>query len=407
MAKDELTPRERRLRYYKRWAFWLIVGGFASTVLYGVASSPDNALDAAMALLFTAAAPFALGALTGFLFGIPKTLQGDSPAITVQQPTTPPTPPTPGALATTTPLPGGPNSQRQVVVTHQVNTNLEQISDWLTKILVGVGLTQLTQLPEAIQSVSEFLSSTMGTCDDGYASPAVIGAILIYFSVAGFLTGYLVTRLVLGPEIKQVEAPDPGAVDRLASPALSPSVGRDDLPISAQDAAAVLQFSLDEMKTTDELIAWGRAQLKREPNSAVQAMERAVQREPGDRRAIENLIFAALYADPPQGFERAIRYAGNFLGRPDRKESPRDAGVYAYLACAYGQQYRYERDKKKAAPGQLAAIREQVIANVRKALDLDPSWKTLFRQVMDPRPGSAEDDLEALRDDPELKALVS
>jgi len=34
------------------------------------------------------------------------------------------------------------------------NTNLEQISDWLTKILVGVGLTQLREIPGQVQRLA-------------------------------------------------------------------------------------------------------------------------------------------------------------------------------------------------------------------------------------------------------------
>src|ERR1700730_13401118 len=55
----------------------------------------------------------ALGWAVGFLFGVPRV--GSTPAST------------------------------------RINTNLEQISDWLTKILVGVGLTQLHKLPTALR----------------------------------------------------------------------------------------------------------------------------------------------------------------------------------------------------------------------------------------------------------------
>src|SRR5438552_685547 len=73
-----------------------------------------------------ALACFAVGVVTGFLFGIPRVLQGTDS----------------GAEATA----HTPYQQR-------VNTNLEQISDWLTKIIVGLGLVQLTKVPGYLSKV--------------------------------------------------------------------------------------------------------------------------------------------------------------------------------------------------------------------------------------------------------------
>jgi hypothetical protein len=45
---------------------------------------------------------------------------------------------------------------------YRPNTNLEQISDWLTKILVGVGLTQLAQVRSGAAVLSEALKPVLG-----------------------------------------------------------------------------------------------------------------------------------------------------------------------------------------------------------------------------------------------------
>src|SRR6266498_647278 len=42
------------------------------------------------------------------------------------------------------------------------NTNLEQISDWLTKILVGVGLTQISEIPTFLEKLSASLEANLG-----------------------------------------------------------------------------------------------------------------------------------------------------------------------------------------------------------------------------------------------------
>jgi hypothetical protein len=86
-----------------------------------------------------AAVATSVGVLLGFLFGIPRTLQQELPPSS--------SPPAPAA---------SPQSPERVFTganwsyQQTVNTNLEQISDWLTKILVGVGFTQLHQLPSQL-----------------------------------------------------------------------------------------------------------------------------------------------------------------------------------------------------------------------------------------------------------------
>ncbi|HEX4699955.1 MAG TPA: response regulator [Actinomycetes bacterium] len=71
------------------------------------------------------------------------------------------------------------------------NSNLEQISDWLTKLLVGAGLVELTNIPGAIGRAGDFLGHLMRL--PGAAAFSVIA--LVYGSGVGFATGYLWTRL--------------------------------------------------------------------------------------------------------------------------------------------------------------------------------------------------------------------
>jgi hypothetical protein len=114
--------------------------------------------------IFIACASAMVGGLLGFLFGIPHTLQ-EEPKTT--------------------------NSTG-----YRANTNLEQISDWLTKILVGVGLTQLNEMPTLMKKVSAFLAGGFG----GHDSGAIALTILVFFTVCGFLFAFLWTRLFLAGE---------------------------------------------------------------------------------------------------------------------------------------------------------------------------------------------------------------
>ena len=64
------------------------------------------------------------------------------------------------------------------------------------------------------------------------------------------------------------------------------------------------------------------------------------------RTLYEGSVFNSLYEDPPRGFQRAIEYAQKYISeQPDYPS----AAIWAYLAAAYGQQYKYERDVNGAA----------------------------------------------------------
>jgi hypothetical protein len=76
----------------------------------------------------------------------------------------------------------------------RVNTNLEQISDWLTKILVGVGLIQLGRIGTGLGSLAVALKPAMGNSP---SSSAAAMAIMVTFALLGFLLGWLWTRIFL------------------------------------------------------------------------------------------------------------------------------------------------------------------------------------------------------------------
>ena len=71
------------------------------------------------------------------------------------------------------------------------NSNLEQISDWLTKILVGAGLVQLATLPDRLSDLGDYLGSDLQLPNGPTASVAVT----VYGAGVGFVFVYLWTRL--------------------------------------------------------------------------------------------------------------------------------------------------------------------------------------------------------------------
>jgi hypothetical protein len=157
--------------------------------------------------------------LLGFLFGIPRFLaRSGSPVATPnaggQQPAQPPPAQNAGGQQAAQPPPaqnaGGQQPAQppaQEAGTQQlaqpppaqdsalgsVNTNLEEISDWLTKIIVGVSLVELQKAQVKLQQAAGFIAQTLG----GSSQTSFAYGLMVYFSICGFLGSYLLTRLYL------------------------------------------------------------------------------------------------------------------------------------------------------------------------------------------------------------------
>ncbi len=75
----------------------------------------------------------------------------------------------------------------------RANTNMEQISDWLTKVLVGAGLVEIKSLPHYLHRAAQYVAGGLGEPPD--AAMSFAAALIVYFCVEGFLGGYLATRM--------------------------------------------------------------------------------------------------------------------------------------------------------------------------------------------------------------------
>ncbi len=132
-------------------------------------SLSDFGSDFSGILLLVSAATLLIGGIFGFLFGIPKLNKAYDPREDYERSTK-----------------------------YHPNTNLEDVSDWLTKIIVGVALTQLTRIPGYLQGISagilRHVDCSQMNCN--FAQSVLVAAI-IYFLIAGFIIGYFYTRLYL------------------------------------------------------------------------------------------------------------------------------------------------------------------------------------------------------------------
>jgi len=149
------------------------------------ASNRSQFVSSATVGILVAAASSLIGGLLGFLFGIPRTLQQEG---SVQSPIESEFE---NQASTRTPR-----------ADYRANTNLEQISDWLTKILVGVGLTQIGIIPGKLVQISNAIASELGNVS---GSRTFALAIILFFVICGFLFGYLWTRIYLPGAFRQAD----------------------------------------------------------------------------------------------------------------------------------------------------------------------------------------------------------
>jgi hypothetical protein len=73
-------------------------------------------------------------------------------------------------------------------------TNLAEIADWLTKIILGAGLVQLTRMPTPIWNFAINMAQGVVAGTREPANPAMALAVMGFFSTCGLLYGYLWTR---------------------------------------------------------------------------------------------------------------------------------------------------------------------------------------------------------------------
>jgi hypothetical protein len=156
---------------------WLAGAGAALLAVLAWAQAGLGALP----LLLWALALLTAGMGLGFLFGVPKVRQEaarepDAPAA---------------------------GSAPARVYQQSVNTNLEDISDWLTKILVGMGLVNLKELPVHVWTLAGHVGDSLGASG---TRDSLGLAVVLFFSLTGFLYGYLMTRLFLQGALARAEA---------------------------------------------------------------------------------------------------------------------------------------------------------------------------------------------------------
>lgn len=343
--KDQVT---RDLLKTARLAGVTLLAGCVALFIWAIAAAPDipkilNLLGLGTLLLGGATL---VGGVFGLLFGIPKSISDPASAA-------------PARTRDNDEKQPGDNGRGS---SYAVNTNLEQISDWLTKIIVGVSLTQIPTIRQEFHSLADFFGAGFAICNNAPCNGGSTGAALIitYGLMTGFLAGYLLTRMFL-----------PGAFGRA-------------------DREAQLLKRISEQQ------------------EAVQALGR-----------VQGEIYEQLYWYEKEGFRGAITTLDGLLKSEANKKNP---ALWVYLAAAHGQAYQWAHDHKPSSDKkddmqkwqqELDYHRNEALAAVKRALALGDSWKPILQVMWDRQhplknAGHARDesDLEPFYDDPEFRALL-
>ena len=167
LKQEQLNKQQRSIRFAGlNWSFFiLIVFGFVA-IHYFTGCWQKTAVASLWAL-----AALALGAIVGLLFGIQRVVQ----------------------------------NKEEGATKNEINNNLAEVSDWLTKIIVGVGLVELSTLPGKIHKVAQPLADCLAGCVGSQCGLAMALAIIIFYSAVGFLIGFVDYRTLIALMISEAD----------------------------------------------------------------------------------------------------------------------------------------------------------------------------------------------------------
>lgn len=393
VAREVQANEERRKESLSTttWYLLLWLGCSVGAILIFAISVSDkvNPISSVFRLfshgVLLAGAAASLGGLIGFLFGIPRTL---APRTKEERDGTTAGHPRAGTI-------DGPDLPSQAI-----NTNLEDISDWLTKILVGVGLVEFQNIVGMLEKIGIRFEDWLGD------SELAVQGVIINFSVWGFFTGYLLTRLFLTNAFSDIMTSE-----SLRQAALKTS--------RLEQANSALEQDKTEIQKEKNVLESKKTELQNQANllnKVTEAMNLSAQgkyvtagtlfqdvlSQAGDsvpegiKQTInEGSIFNSLYKTPPEGFEEAIRSADRYLAASPDLPSPI---ILVYKGFAYGQKYAYEQTQGKPK-AELDAIRDAAYESIKKALEISSELRDFVRSVWDPPDHSGDRDLESFKSD--------
>ncbi|MBI5774578.1 MAG: hypothetical protein HZA89_12645 [Verrucomicrobia bacterium] len=257
--------------------FAVIIVGLFGIIFY--AAVPDPSYSRLSVGLLVAAASMASGGFLGFLFGMPRATARNQASHNG----------------------GGNNDGANSKPSVEPSTNLEQISDWLTKILVGAGLTQINKIPGKMKELGDFIACGMGGTD---ADRAFAVSLIVFFGVCGFLAVFLWTRLYMAALL------EPEAVKNL----------RKEFSEADERTTAIvkkLAQSGAERAMEDPLLSEQQAPADK---AQLEIAAQLVKNESASQRSATDLMILAFHEFQAQNYKAAVENAEKALAASPRPE---------------------------------------------------------------------------------------
>ncbi|WP_271167512.1 hypothetical protein [Hansschlegelia plantiphila] len=336
------------------------------------------------------------------------------------------------------------------------NSNLEDLSDWLTKIIVGVGLIQLN-------AITANLNAFGAQFQDMFRDIAGVGLVACLTAVTAFAVGFLYVYLLTRTEglylftqsVRAAERRDEGffadGIQYSGDIFATPIEKLPDLETTGLTSAdrRLLDRGRDALATAEDYAAWALAKAREgDLTSAEAAWLAAISRDTENRSIyrrrlaeirfvqsrpreafaalkdginlatngeekealMRDALLIALYLPPPQGFIEAKALAAALLASPKFSD---DAMVHLWAAAAIGQQAQQLRNAPGGATADLGELRDEALKHIAEIRRIEPSAdgpaRTLLRQILDPAKHGGEpfhDDLTAFADDPVFRSAV-
>ena len=160
--------------FFSGWGFIAaVLFGWGIEFLYGYVVEPDlrSGVRTFTLLWFASGAAFFAGTIGGFLFGVPKFVAN------------------PAALS--------PPARR-----FNFNTNLEDISDWFTKIILGLSLVHVDKVIRFVDSMGKQVADAIG---NPQGAKIIAISAMIYGAVCGFHYIYIWTSTALREYFEEIE----------------------------------------------------------------------------------------------------------------------------------------------------------------------------------------------------------
>ena len=254
------------------------------------------------------------------------------------------------------------------------NSNLEKISEWLTTMLVGVGLSQINNIFQGLKKFGALLAPS-DTIQVGDVATQVgrlqyIGPCVLMAGMAlGFLSVYVYTRLRISYLFYNVEKELVG------------------------DSAADAKLSSSEAGKIRSIAA--SSGLEASPSYKVMKAAGF----PSVREAL-SMMTELLYEVESKGYLDAIRIGNELYETP----AITTARFWFLMTAAYGQKYKAEKANSET-DSVLSKTRESVLYSIDKTLSLDKGYKRVMYDMLDEN--KKDNDLSAFAQDEDVLARLS